>query len=219
MSLRTALEELQQDERFRRRVTAWHEEPPQPARYAPWPDALHPRARAVIEAQGIRDLYTHQSQALTHLLRGEHTMVVTATASGKSLIYHLATLHTLLSDPTARVIYLFPTKALAQDQYRHLARLLRAVGGERWVGVYDGDTPPAERARIRKQARVLITNPDMLHMGLLPYHPRWSTFWQGLQYIVVDETHTYRGIFGAHVANVFRRLRRVARFYGADPRW
>ena len=219
MSLDTALRALQEDKRFMRHVTAWRVLPPRPARYGPWPSTLHPRVRALAEASGIARPYSHQSRGLSHALRGEDVILTTPTASGKSLVYQLATLHALLSDPLSRAIYLFPTKALARDQYRHLLPWLQAVEGERWVGVYDGDTPRAERGRIRREARILITNPDMLHRGILPYHTRWAHLWQGLRYVVVDEVHTYRGIFGGHVANVFRRLQRVAHFYGARPAW
>ncbi len=219
MNLDAALQKLRQNKRFMRHVTAWRVLPPRAAQYGPWPQELHPWVREFAATRGIHRLYTHQSRALTLALQGKDVLVTTSTASGKSLIYHLATLHVLLTDPQSRVLYLFPTKALAQDQYQHLLPWFQALGHEEWMGVYDGDTPRQERQRIRKHARVIITNPDMLHQSFLPYHTRWAALWSGVRHIIVDEVHTYRGIFGGHVANVFRRLRRIARFYGARPVW
>lgn len=219
MSLITALKALREDPQFAAHVTAWHMRPPRPARYGPWPTGLANRLRRALAARGIDALYTHQSQAITHLLDGRDVVVVTPTASGKSLIYLLPTLNALLRDPDARVLYIFPTKALAQDQHQALGQWLRALDLPPWSGVYDGDTPREERARVRRRARVLITNPDMLHRGILPHHTRWASFWRGLLWVVLDEVHTYRGIFGAHVANLLRRLARVAAFYGAFPRF
>ena len=217
MSVQSALSALQENPRFMAHVTAWHVRPPRPARYGPWPPMLDERIRALLSSQGISALYTHQSQGLTHLLAGEDVMVVTPTASGKSLVYQLAVLDALLNDPDARALYIFPTKALAQDQAASMRHLLDAFDASAWLGVYDGDTPRRERERIRRQARLIITNPDMLHHTMLPHHTRWTPFWRGLRYVVIDEMHIYRGIFGAHVANVLRRLRRVTHFYGARP--
>ena len=217
MSISSALRSLQQTRRFMSHVTAWRVIPPRPPRLGPWPSALDPRVRDLAERLGISSLYIHQSEGLRHLLAGEDVMVITPTASGKSLVYQLATLHLLLTDPQARVLYIFPTKALAQDQADALRRFLRPLDAEEWLGVYDGDTPREERARIRDRARVVITNPDMLHHGFLPYHTRWASFWSGLRLLVIDEVHIYRGIFGSHVANVLRRLRRITHFYGAHP--
>ncbi len=201
-------------------VTAWETLPARPARTAPIPPELHPHLQEKLRSQGIADLYTHQHQALAHLLARAHVALVTPTASGKSLVYHLAALDALLREPQATALYLFPTKALAQDQRAWL---------ERWsplqadppvaVAIYDGDTPSHLRPRIRRETRLLITNPDMLHVGILPHHTAWARFLAGLQVVVVDEMHTYRGVFGSHVANVLRRLRRLARLYGATPRF
>ncbi len=218
MSVQSALEALQRTPRFMKRIMAWRVFASRPPRYGPWPATLHPRVRNLVEQLGIPRLYIHQSQGLHYLLAGRNVMVVTATASGKSLVYQLATLHFLLSDPKARVLYIFPTKALAQDQADALRGFLRALDREAWLGVYDGDTPRAERVRIREHARVILTNPDMLHYGFLPYHTRWVSFWTGLRLLVIDEVHIYRGVFGSHVANVLRRLGRVTRFYGSHPR-
>jgi len=184
----------------------------------PLPDAL----RSMLEAQEIRQLYVHQARAIEHARAGAHVAVATGTASGKSLAYHLPILERLILDPEANALYLFPTKALAQDQLRGLERVREISPALRHLlhaGTYDGDTPPSARRRLREEANAILTNPDMLHQGILPYHSRWSRVLSNLRYVVVDEMHTYRGIFGSHVANVLRRLRRVARHYGADPQF
>lgn len=184
----------------------------------PLPEAL----QRLLEAQGIERLYVHQARAIEHARAGEHVAVATGTASGKSLAYHLPILERLLLDPEAIALYLFPTKALAQDQLRGLERfrdLSPALRPILRAGTYDGDTPTSARRRLREEANAILTNPDMLHQGILPYHSRWARVFSNLRYVVVDEMHTYRGIFGSHVANVLRRLRRVARHYGADPQF
>ncbi|HET9950301.1 MAG TPA: DEAD/DEAH box helicase, partial [Candidatus Eisenbacteria bacterium] len=184
----------------------------------PLPDAL----RSMLEAQEIHRLYVHQARAIEHARAGAHVAVATGTASGKSLAYHLPILERLLLDPEGIALYLFPTKALAQDQLRGLERVREISPRLRQLlhaGTYDGDTPPSARRRLREEANAILTNPDMLHQGILPYHSRWSRVLSNLRYVVVDEMHTYRGIFGSHVANVLRRLRRVARHYGADPQF
>ena len=195
--------------------------PARPARHGelslPLPDALG----EALAVRGIRRLYTHQVQAIEALRGSLDTVVVTGTASGKSLCYHVPVLERLLTEPGATALYLFPTKALAQDQLKSLARLTaghpdlaRAVR----AGVYDGDTQGQTRRRLRDTANLLLSNPDMLHQGILPYHARWGRFLRGLRFVVVDEIHAYRGIFGSHVANVLRRLERVARHVGGDFR-
>jgi len=184
----------------------------------PLPEAL----QRLLEAQEIHRLYIHQAQAIEHARAGEHVAVATGTASGKSLAYHLPILERLLLDKEAIALYLFPTKALAQDQLRGLERFRDLSATLRPIlhaGTYDGDTPTSARRRLREEANAILTNPDMLHQGILPYHSRWSRVFSNLRYVVVDEMHTYRGIFGSHVANVLRRLRRVARHYGADPQF
>ena len=199
-----------------------HELPARPARYAELSEPL-PRALAhVLDAQGISRLYSHQAEAVDLARAGRNVCVATGTASGKSLAYHIPVLERLLLDRTATALYLFPTKALAQDQLRGLHRfaaashdLARALA----TGTYDGDTPGSARRKLREEGNAILTNPDMLHQGILPYHARWGRFFSNLRYVVVDEVHTYRGIFGSHVANVLRRLRRVARHYGSDPQF
>jgi DEAD/DEAH box helicase domain-containing protein len=175
---------------------------------------LAPELHARLTRAGINGLWSHQARALTAARAGRHVAVATGTASGKSLVYQLATFETFLADPKATAIYLFPTKALAQDQVRAVRSFaLPAVR----AAAYDGDTPREERAWVKRNANLLITNPDMLHIGLLPQHERWATFFKNLRIVVIDEMHILRGVFGSHVANVLRRLRRICARYGATP--
>ena len=209
-------------------VTAWSDlvsgeelaylgtEPAREALTEPIPAELHPRARAALDGQGIPALYRHQAETWEAAARGEHVIVTTGTASGKTLAFNLPVLDALAAEPTHRALYLYPTKALAQDQARTLAAFrlprLRAA-------IYDGDTPSEQRWQVRKWANVILTNPDMLHLGVLPHHDRWGDVLHNLRYVIVDEAHVYRGVFGSHVANVLRRLRRLARVYGAEPQF
>jgi DEAD/DEAH box helicase domain-containing protein len=193
--------------------------PGRAARYADIPDTLDPRLISALWDQGVTRLYAHQVEALHALAAGHDVVVATPTASGKSLCYHLPVFHALLSDPEARALYLFPTKALARDQVESARSLVGGVRAEIGVAVFDGDTPPDHRRAAKTRARIVATNPDMLHAGILPHHSGWASFFAGLRYVVLDELHIYRGLFGAGVANVIRRLRRVAAFYGADPRF
>ncbi len=192
--------------------------PPRPARTVPLPEDLHPALRAALQRAGISQLYSHQAHAWEIARQGSHLALVTPTASGKSLAYHLPVLHQLLNDPQARALYLFPTKALAHDQENKLRALWPPSEGAA-LASYDGDTPSHRRPAIRRQARLLLTNPDMLHAGILPRHPDWMPFFAGLRFVVIDEMHAYRGVFGSHVANVLRRLRRVTAHYGAAPQF
>jgi DEAD/DEAH box helicase domain-containing protein len=192
------------------------DEPPRPASTSPLPDALDPRVASALVARGVESLYTHQVEAWDAAARGEHMIVTTGTASGKSLAFNLPVLDALTREPKLRALYLYPTKALAQDQARSLA----ALGVPRVrAAIYDGDTPGERRWQIRRWANLILTNPDMLHVGVLPHHDRWGDVLSNLRYVVVDEAHVYRGVFGSHVANVLRRLRRLARVYGAEPQF
>jgi DEAD/DEAH box helicase domain-containing protein len=198
------------------RLVATALENPHQAELAPIPDELHPAVRDALGRVGISSLFSHQADAWEAVMRRGHTIVTTGTASGKSLCFNLPVLHMLSVDPRARALYLYPTKALAQDQARSLAEL--GVPALRQA-IYDGDTPQGERAAIRKRANLVLTNPDMLHVGILPHHDRWGDFFANLALVVVDEAHVYRGVFGSHVANVLRRLRRMAAAYGTSPRF
>jgi len=190
------------------------------AHYAPMPAGLHPALVRALDASGIDELYAHQARAFEVGSRGRSFVVATPTASGKSLCFHLPVLDRLLKEPDARALYFFPTKALARDQEASLHELLARAGNiERNLGVvtYDGDTPADARRAAREQGGIVITNPDMLHTGVLPHHTSWARTLQNLRYVVIDELHTYRGVFGSNVANVIRRLLRIARFHGSDP--
>ena len=192
------------------------EETSREADVVPLPEALHPKLAAALDARGVPHLYRHQLAAHEAAERGEHVIVSTGTASGKTLAFNLPVLNALAAEPKNRALYLYPTKALAQDQARALAELrlprLRAA-------IYDGDTESERRWQIRKWANLILTNPDMLHIGVLPHHDRWGDVLSNLRYVVVDEAHVYRGVFGSHVANVLRRLRRAAAIYGAEPQF
>ena len=190
--------------------------PARAPRTQPLSDGVHPKLSEALARQGITELYVHQAEAWEAAQRGEHLIVTTGTASGKTLTFNLPVLNSLAREPKNRALYLYPTKALAQDQARALAEL--AVPGVR-AAIYDGDTPTERRSQIRKWANLVLTNPDMLHIGVLPRHDLWADVLHNLRYVVVDEAHVYRGVFGSHVANVLRRLRRMARVYGAEPQF
>ena len=192
------------------------EEPARPPRFAPIPEGLHPKVTDALTARGIEQLFTHQADAWDAAQRGEHLVVATGTASGKTLAFNLPVLDALARQPKTRALYLYPTKALAQDQIRSLTELKPPSIKP---AIYDGDTESSRRWQIRKWSNLILTNPDMLHVGVLPHHDRWGDVLHNLRYVVVDEAHVYRGVFGSHVGNVLRRLRRLARIYGADPQF
>ncbi|MCL2128677.1 MAG: DEAD/DEAH box helicase, partial [Treponema sp.] len=194
--------------------------PAEEGSFAPFPADLDGRIAGALRRRGIERLYTHQADVWEQARQGRNVVVVTPTASGKTLCYNLPCLQALLADESARCLYLFPTKALSQDQQ---SELNETAGGDGGLGIkiatYDGDTPDSLRISARDTGRIIISNPDMLHTGILPNHPKWIKFFSGLKYIVIDEAHAYRGVLGSHVANVIRRLRRVAAFYGASPQF
>ena len=217
-------------------VTAVRRLPAVDAAYAPFPAGLDPRLRAAFESRGITQLYTHQAEAFEHVASGRQVVVTTPTASGKTLCYNLPVLDRILKNPETRALYLFPTKALAQDQMAELHELTAALrdtalrdtasrdtaeGGAEAIGVhtYDGDTPQDARRTIRTRAHIVLSNPDMVHSGILPHHPRWAKLFENLQFVVIDELHAYRGVFGSHLTNVLRRLQRICRHYGSDPQF
>ena len=191
-------------------------EPPRDPKLEPLPDDLDPRVASALVATGVTALYRHQAEAWEAARRGENVVVTTGTASGKTLAFNLPVLDAIAREPKTRALYLYPTKALSQDQARSLSEL-RLKGLK--PAIYDGDTPSERRWQIRKWSNVVLTNPDMLHVGVLPHHDRWGDVLANLRYVVVDEAHVYRGVFGSHVANVLRRLRRLARIYGAEPQF
>ena len=202
-------------------VTASRRLPALAASYAPFPEETDPRLRSALAARGIEQLYTHQAEAFEHVLAGHNVVTITPTASGKTLCYNAPVLDAILKDPSTRALYLFPTKALAQDQLAELHALaeLAMQHGAPEIGVftYDGDTPSDARRAIRGKAHVVLSNPDMLHSGILPHHPRWAKLFENLKFVIIDELHAYRGVFGSHLSNIMRRLQRVCRHYGSDP--
>jgi len=202
-------------------ITAVRKQPAVAARFADFPAGVDERLRQVLAAKAIEQPYCHQAEAVTHAMAGRHVVITTPTASGKTLCYNAPVLSAILRDPSTRALYMFPTKALAQDQLAELhdvsSRLSRPDEMEIGVFTYDGDTPQDARRAIRGRAHVVLSNPDMVHSGILPHHPRWAKLFENLRYVVIDELHAYRGVFGSHLGNVLRRLRRVCRHYGSNP--
>jgi DEAD/DEAH box helicase domain-containing protein len=200
-------------------LTAVRHFPAREAQWAEFPAWVHPDLAAAYAAKGICRLYTHQAAAAEAVHAGKNVVIVTPTASGKTLCYNLPVLNAVLENSDTRALYLFPTKALAQDQLAELHDLNQRLENRFGVFTYDGDTPADARKAIREKSHIVLTNPDMLHTGILPHHTRWTRLFENLRYIVIDELHAYRGVFGSHLCNVLRRLRRIARFYGRDPQF
>jgi DEAD/DEAH box helicase domain-containing protein len=207
-------------QQFRRGEITYRLTPAQEARYAPMPEDTRPELRDALAARGIRQLYIHQRESVDKLKTGRDIVITTGVASGKTLCYNFPVIDAIAAQPGARALYLFPTKALAQDQLSQFRNTVpNALRDRISAETYDGDTPSEKRRAIRENAAVILSNPDMLHAGILPHHAAWAEFFRGLQFVVIDEIHYYRGILGSHVVNVLRRLRRVCRFYGGDPRY
>jgi DEAD/DEAH box helicase domain-containing protein len=200
-------------------VTAWRRFPAKPAQFADYPEAVDARLRTALAAGGIVRPYVHQAEAMAHALDGRHVVTITPTASGKTLCYNAPVLSTILGAPSTRALYLFPTKALAQDQLAELLTLTGRLEAHASIGAftYDGDTPQDARRAVRGRAHLVLSNPDMLHSGILPHHPRWANLFENLRFVVIDELHAYRGVFGSHLANILRRLGRVCAHYGSSP--
>jgi DEAD/DEAH box helicase domain-containing protein len=217
MPLERALDALRRDPELAGGFVEWRELPPTEPRYALFPLIGDPRLGAALARRGVGQLYVHQAEAFAAAMQRRNVVVVTPTASGKTLCYNLPVIQTILEQPEARALYLFPTKALAQDQMQELHGLVTDLAVDIRTFTYDGDTPGDARRRVREAGHVVVTNPDMLHTAILPHHTKWVKLFENLRYVVIDELHQYRGVFGSHVANVIRRLRRVCRFYGSDP--
>lgn len=200
-------------------ITAVKHIPAQEGCYADYPPGIHPALSAALKQKGYEKLYSHQRSSWETLKVGKHIVVVTPTASGKTLCYNLPVLNAILNDPSSRAIYLFPTKALSQDQRAELDEIIGLLPEGIRIHTYDGDTPQDARKAIRSVGQIILTNPDMLHTGILPHHTKWINLFKNLKYIVIDELHNYRGIFGSHLANVLRRLKRIAAFYGSSPQF
>lgn len=216
VDIKKFLKSIEAADFYKNQIVHKHTIPTREARFTPMRTPLPGKLQDVLKRTGIENLYSHQVEAVEALRKGRSVVIVTSTASGKTLCYNIPVLESLIEDPEARALYLFPTKALAQDQLRVLRRY--SEGGLTFeAGTYDGDTPPALRRKLRDSARVVLTNPDMLHSGIMPNHAKWAPFFSRLRFVVIDEIHTYRGIFGSHVANVMRRLSRICGHYGAKP--
>lgn len=230
--LQTLLDFWKGDEQTAPNISTWTTTPPRNAKTLPIPDLAPASLRQALSTLGINSLYAHQHSAWTHVQQNKNIILSTSTASGKTLSYNLPVLSSIINNNKNRALYLFPTKALAQDQLSVIRNLLSVIGKQvdkytgmeelripHYASIYDGDTQQNQRSTIRKNARIVLSNPDMLHTGILPHHANWNEFFTNLKFIVIDEAHTYRGVFGSHVANVLRRLKRVAKFYGANPQF
>ncbi len=202
---------------FAGNVTSWHTIDPKPARYADFPSELDPRLHTVLLSRGISRLYSHQAVAFESINNHSDTVIVTPTASGKTLSYNLPVFQRLLQMPESRALYLFPTKALSQDQVHETQEMVKALGEDIKSFTFDGDTPVDIRRTIRTAGHIVVTNPDMLHQGILPHHTLWIKLFENLNFIVIDEIHYYRGVFGSHLSNLLRRLNRICQFYGSSP--
>ncbi|MCD4783557.1 MAG: DEAD/DEAH box helicase [Candidatus Eremiobacteraeota bacterium] len=219
MNIEQFLDYTKQNNRIMKNVTTWKVIPPKPAVHDDFPKNADDRLIEALKKKGINRLYSHQAKAWKNIQDGKNVVIVTPTASGKTLCYNLPVLDRILQDPEARAIYLFPTKALSQDQVTELQQIVDILDEDIKTFTYDGDTPTNARKAIRKAGHIVVTNPDMLHTAILPHHTKWIKLFENLKYVVVDEIHHYRGVFGSHVANVIRRLSRICKFYGSDPQF
>src|SRR2546427_699769 len=200
-------------------IRAIRHQPARAAEYVDLPESVHHKLRDGLVRRNMAKLYTHQAESFDLVKTGKNVVIVTPTASGKTLCYNLPVLDLLLRDPEARAIYLYPTKALAEDQLHEFQTAVEEIGCDLRAFTYDGDTPQDARKAIRQRAGVVMTNPDMLHSGILPHHTKWAKLFEKLRYVVIDELHYYRGVYGSHVANLLRRLRRICEFYGSQPQF
>jgi len=216
-NLQEVMDILQTNPSYQQNIVHWHTIEEKEAKTAPFPASLHTKLRQALENRGIGSLYTHQKTAFDLATAKKNVVAVTPTASGKTLCYNLPVLQSIMENDQARALYLFPTKALAQDQKSELNEIIEEMEVPINSYTYDGDTPANIRQKVRKAGHIVITNPDMLHSAILPHHTKWVSLFENLKYIVIDELHTYRGVFGSHVANVIRRLKRICRYYGSNP--
>jgi DEAD/DEAH box helicase domain-containing protein len=219
MNLEQMLDYFRASDNIMKNITSWVEIPAREAQYSDFPECLDKRLVAALEKRGVHKLYTHQASAVAEVGKGKDIVVVTPTASGKTMCYNLPVLNAILKDEESRAIFLFPTKALSQDQTSELHELITEAGIDVKTFTYDGDTPQSARKAIRQAGHIVVTNPDMLHSGILPHHTKWTKLFENLKYIVIDEVHHYRGVFGSHLANVIRRLMRICEFYGSRPQF
>ena len=218
-TLEQLLKQYRADPQFMQNVTNWHVVPPKPARYAPYPQSVPTQLKEALIARGIEQPYIHQRQAMDAIADGQDVVIVTPTASGKTLCYNVPVLTRMMEDENARALYIFPTKALAADQVSELNEVITAAHLSVKAFTYDGDTAATARRAVRQAGNVVVTNPDMLHSGILPYHTNWVKLFENLRYVVIDELHMYRGVFGSRMANLLRRLKRICAFYGCNPQF
>jgi DEAD/DEAH box helicase domain-containing protein len=219
MTLEQLIDFLKTDPEISKNITIWKEVPASPGNYVDFPKQLHPLLTDALQKRGITKLYSHQLEAYQALQEKKNVALVTPTASGKTLAYNLPVLNTILEQADSRAIYLFPTKALSQDQLNELHDLITMTNQDIRTYTFDGDTPVTARKAIRRSGHIVITNPDMLHQGILPHHTIWVKLFENLKFVVIDEIHHYRGVFGSHLANLIRRLKRIAKFYGSSPQF
>ena len=217
MNLIQILESFRTDPAVSRNIAGWKIFPPRAGQYEDFPEYLDEKLVRIMQGRGIRQLYSHQREAIDSIHANNDTVIVTPTASGKTLCYNLPVLNSIIENKSNRALYIFPTKALSQDQLAELTGLIDVLDVDIKTYTFDGDTPQTARRLIRSAGHIVVTNPDMLHAGILPHHTKWIKLFENLKYVVIDEIHHYRGIFGSHLANVIRRLRRVCKFYGSDP--
>jgi DEAD/DEAH box helicase domain-containing protein len=213
------VEELKKQRDLQECITHVEYLPAKEAQFVDFPEGVDQAVRQLFSKRGIEKLYSHQAESIKQTLAGKNVVVVTPTASGKTLCYNIPVLNSILTGPDTRALYLFPTKALAQDQMEELYQLVQLSGKDIKTFTYDGDTPQDARRAIRAQGHVVVTNPDMLHTGILPHHTKWVQLFENLKYVIIDELHTYRGVFGSHLTNVLRRLKRLCAFYGVKPQF
>lgn len=211
------MDNLKLDDSVRENIVHWHTIEEKEAKTASLPEDIHPALKEALQKRGIGELYTHQKSAYEKAVKGQNIVAVTPTASGKTLCYNLPVMQEIINNPNSRALYMFPTKALAQDQKSEINELIQESGLNINSYTYDGDTPANIRQKVRKAGHIVITNPDMLHSAILPHHTKWVSLFENLKFVVIDELHIYRGVFGSHVANVIRRLRRICHYYGSDP--
>ncbi|TGA96071.1 DEAD/DEAH box helicase [Sporolactobacillus shoreae] len=219
MKVRESMDDLLNELKKDPNIVNWHTVPGRSATSVPFPGAMDARLRKALISRGVDSLYSHQADAFETVMRGKDVVLVTPTASGKTLCYNLPVLQTILTDPACRALYFFPTKALAQDQKNEMEELINEIGAPLKSYTYDGDTSGTIRQTIRRAGQIVMTNPDMLHSSILPHHTKWVSLFENLKFVVIDELHVYRGVFGSHVANVIRRLERICNYYGSHPQF
>lgn len=216
-NLQEIIRDLKTKDEYKERISFWHTIEAKEAVTVPLPDDLIPNLKDALQKRGVTRLYTHQHSSYQAIREGKSIVAVTPTASGKTLCYNLPVIQSIAEDKNARALYMFPTKALAQDQKSELNELIESAELQINSYTYDGDTPASIRQKVRKAGHIVITNPDMLHSAILPHHTKWVSLFENLKYVIIDELHIYRGVFGSHVANVIRRLKRICAFYGSNP--